>query len=348
MPCDLFSRSLAFATDMLAKTIGVLTSGGDSPGMNPAVRAVARTAIRKGVRVFGFFNGYQGILDDDLTELTHRSLAGMLDRGGTFLQSSRCRAFYTEEGRQTAVRKLADHRIDGLVVIGGDGSLKGALELGKLGVPVIGLPGTIDNDIYGTETGIGVDTASNTIVEMIDKIKDTARSHRRCFLIEVMGRNSGYLALTTAITAGAEVAVVPELRYNMPRILELLSSRYRNRMGDSIIILAEGVCEADDFIKRMQEAGGDQLKQEIRKTVLGHVQRGGRPTHADRLIASRMGELAVLTLLQGERNSMVGLNKGKLTLVDLDKVCSQKKHLPTDKIRLARHLGIEIGDAVEL
>jgi 6-phosphofructokinase 1 len=315
--------------------------------MNPAVRAVARTALRKGIRVFGFFNGYQGILDDDLMELTNRSLAGTLERGGTFLQSSRCKAFYTPEGRALAARKLGDHHVDALVVVGGDGSLKGALELNKLGVPTIGLPGTIDNDIYGTETGIGVDTTSNTIVDMIDKIKDTARSHRRCFLIEVMGRNSGYLALTTAITTGAEVAVIPEFRYNMPRILDLMAARYRNRLNDSIIILAEGVCDAETFIKRMQEAGGDQLKQEVRKTVLGYVQRGGRPSSADRLLASQMGEFAVLALLQGERNALVGLNRGRLTLVDLEKVCGTKKHLPTDKIRLARHLGVEIGDPVE-
>ncbi len=332
---------------MLVKTIAVLTSGGDSPGMNPAVRAVARTALRKGIRVFGFFNGYQGILDDDLMELTNRSLAGTLERGGTFLQSSRCRAFYTAEGRALAARKLGDHHVDALVVVGGDGSLKGAYELNKLGVPVIGLPGTIDNDIYGTETGIGVDTTSNTIVDMIDKIKDTARSHRRCFLIEVMGRNSGYLALTTAITTGAEVAVIPEFRYNMPRILEMLASRYRNRLNDSIIILAEGVCDAETFIQRMQEAGGDQLKQEVRKTVLGYVQRGGSPSSADRLLASQMGEFAVLALLQGERNALVGLNRGRLSLVDLEKVCTTKKQLPTDKIRLARHLGVEIGDPVE-
>jgi len=333
---------------MLVKTIAVLTSGGDSPGMNPAVRAVARTALRKGVRVFGFFNGYQGILDDDLMELTNRSLAGTLERGGTFLQSSRCRAFYTAEGRAQAVRKLTDHHVDALVVVGGDGSLKGAYELNKLGVPVIGLPGTIDNDIYGTETGIGVDTTSNTIVDMIDKIKDTARSHRRCFLIEVMGRNSGYLALTTAITTGAEVAVIPEFRYNMPRILDLLASRYRNRLNDSIIILAEGVCDAETFTQRMREAGGDQLKQELRKTVLGYVQRGGSPSSADRLLASQMGEFAVLALLQGERNALVGMNRGRLSLVDLEKVCTTKKQLPTDKIRLARHLGVEIGDPVEI
>ncbi|HWL53609.1 MAG TPA: ATP-dependent 6-phosphofructokinase [Chthoniobacteraceae bacterium] len=333
---------------MLVKTIAVLTSGGDSPGMNPAVRAVARTAIQKGIRVFGFLNGFQGILDDDLLELGQRTLAGLLDRGGTFLQSSRCKAFYTEEGRLQAVRKLRDHRIDGLVVIGGDGSLRGALELSRYGVPVIGLPGTIDNDIFGTELGIGVDTTSNTIISMIDKIKDTARSHRRCFLIEVMGRNSGYLALTTAITTGAEVAVIPEYRYNMGRILGLMESRYRNRLNDSIIILAEGVCDAESFTRQMREAAGDNLKQEIRRTVLGYVQRGGSPSHADRLMASQMGEFATLALLQGEHGSLVGLNKGRLTLVDLEKVCSSKKSLPMEKLRLARNLGIEIGDPVEV
>lgn len=334
---------------MAAKTIAVLTSGGDSPGMNPAIRAVARTAIQQGVRVIGFSNGYQGIFDDDLTELTPRSLAGILDRGGTVLQSSRCKTFYTPEGRAAAFRKLVDHKIGGLIVIGGDGSLRGARELGKLGMPVMGLPGTIDNDIFGTDIGIGVDTASNTIIELIDKIKDTARSHRRCFLIEVMGRNSGYLALTTAIASGAEVAVIPELRYNMPRILDLLAARYRNRLNDSIIILAEGVCDADTFIRQMRESQADlDLKQEVRKTVLGHVQRGGHPSYADRLLASRMGELAVIALLQGETGSMVGLSKGRLTLVDLEKVCSTKKSIPDDLLRIARNLGIELGDSVEV
>ncbi|MEA3186369.1 MAG: 6-phosphofructokinase 1 [Chthoniobacter sp.] len=331
------------------KTIAVLTSGGDSPGMNPAVRAVAKTAIGQGVRVFGICNGYQGIFDGDFIELTQRSLSGVLDRGGTVLQTSRCKTFLTEEGRAAALRKLSDEAINGLVVIGGDGSLRGALELDRLGLPVIGIPGTIDNDIYGTDTGIGVDTASNTIVEMIDKIKDTARSHRRCFLIEVMGRGSGYLALTTAISSGAEVAVIPECRYNMPRILDLLATRYRNRLNDSIIILAEGVCDADTFVKHMQKVDGDQgLKQEVRKTVLGHVQRGGRPSHFDRLLATRMGELAVISLLSGERGSMVGLNKGRLALMDLEKVCSMKKEIQPDLFRLARHLGIELGDGVEV
>lgn len=334
---------------MSGKIIAVLTSGGDSPGMNPAVRAVALTASQQGVRVFGISNGYQGIFDDDFFELTPRALDGILDRGGTILQSSRCKSFYAAEGRSQAMRRLLDHQIAGLIVIGGDGSLTGALELGRLGLPVIGIPGTIDNDIYGTEMGIGVDTASNTILELIDKIKDTARSHRRCFLIEVMGRKSGYLALTTAISSGAEIAVIPELRYNMPRIVNTLETRYRNRLSDSIIILAEGVCDADTFIRHLEGAqSGAGGKQEVRKTVLGHVQRGGHPSHYDRLLASRMAELATIALLQGERSSMVALTKGKLTLMDLEKVCSTKKNLPTDLLRLARHLGIELGDAVEI
>ncbi len=334
---------------MPAKTIAVLTSGGDSPGMNPAVRAVAKTAIRAGWRVFGISNGYQGIFDDEVMELTSRSLSGILDRGGTILQSSRCKQFMKPEGRTLALRKLREQHIDALVVIGGDGSLAGALELSRLDFPVIGIPGTIDNDINATEMGVGVDTASNTIVDLIDKVKDTARSHRRCFLIEIMGRNSGYLALTTAIASGAEVVVIPEYRYNMPRILDLLATRYRNRLNDSIILLAEGVCDADTFIQHMMREAGEQgLQQEVRKTVLGHVQRGGRPSHFDRLLASRMGELAVTALIQGETGSMVALSKGRLTLVDLERVCGGKKAMPSDLFRLARQLGIEFGDTVEV
>lgn len=317
--------------------------------MNPAVRAVAKAGLSRGVRVFGISGGYQGIFDDDLIELTPRNLSGILDQGGTFLQTSRCQEFYTPEGRAAAARKLRDQHIDGLIVIGGDGSLRGAVEMVRLGIPVIGLPGTIDNDIFGTDTGIGVDTAMNTISEMIDKIKDTARSHRRCFLVEVMGRSSGYLALSTAITSGAEVAVIPERRYNMPRILELLAARFRNRNDNSLIILAEGVCSADTFIEHMQrEQGTNVLRQEVRKTVLGHVQRGGRPSAADRLMASRMGEYATMALLDGESGWMVGFRKGHLELIDLEKVCSEKKTLADDLLRLARNLGIEIGDAVEV
>lgn len=332
-----------------ARSIAVLTSGGDSPGMNPAVRAVARIAIRQGYRALGYQNGYDGIFDDDLVDLTGESLSGLLERGGTVLQSSRCKRMMTPEGQAEAVKKLRAQNVEGLVVIGGDGSLTGALKLVKLGFPVVGIPGTIDNDIYGTQMGVGVDTASNTIVEMIDKIKDTARSHRRCFLVEVMGRGSGYLALTTAISCGAEVAVIPEYRYNVPRILELLATRYRNKKKGSLIILAEGVCSAEELIQKMKEIGGENmLQQEVRKTVLGHVQRGGSPSHYDRMLATRMGELAVMGLLQSETGTMTSLRDGKVTLVDLEHVLSRRRPLSTTLTRLAKNMGIEFGDTVEV
>lgn len=317
--------------------------------MNPAVRAVARIAIRQGYRALGYQNGYDGIFDDDLVDLTGESLSGLLERGGTVLQSSRCKRMMTPEGQAEAVKKLRAQNVEGLVVIGGDGSLTGALKLVKLGFPVVGIPGTIDNDIYGTQMGVGVDTASNTIVEMIDKIKDTARSHRRCFLVEVMGRGSGYLALTTAISCGAEVAVIPEYRYNVPRILELLATRYRNKKKGSLIILAEGVCSAEELIQKMKEIGGENmLQQEVRKTVLGHVQRGGSPSHYDRMLATRMGELAVMGLLQSETGTMTSLRDGKVTLVDLEHVLSRRRPLSTTLTRLAKNMGIEFGDTVEV
>lgn len=333
----------------MLQTIGVLTSGGDSPGMNPAIRAVFRTAVAKGVRVVGINNGYDGIFDGETVEFDDRSLMGILDRGGTVLQSSRCKKFYTAEGREEALQKLRAMEIGGLVVIGGDGSLSGALELHRLGFPTVGIPGSIDNDLQGTEMSIGADTAANTIVHMVDKINDTARSHRRCFLVEVMGRNSGYLALTTAISTGAEVAVIPEFRVNMERILDLLHRRYERTRDNSTIILAEGVCDAETFIQRMNEVRGqDSLVQEIRKTVLGHVQRGGVPTHFDRMLAARMGEMAVIGLLQGESGVMTALKKSRLTLLDLESVIGKKKHPAPELIRLARHLGIEFGDPVEV
>ncbi len=330
-------------------TIAVLTSGGDSPGMNPAVRAVARAAMHQGYRAIGYQNGYDGIFDDDVIDLNDAVLSGLLERGGTILQSSRCRRFMTAEGQAQALQKLRDRKVDGLVVIGGDGSLTGALKLHELGFPIVGIPGTIDNDIFGTQMGVGVDTASNTIVDMIDKIKDTARSHRRCFLVEVMGRGSGYLALTTAISCGAEVAVIPEYRYNMPRILRLLAKRYEEKRKNSLIILAEGVCSAEEFITKMQEsAGEDVLQQEVRKTVLGHVQRGGRPSHYDRILATRMGELAVTGLLTSETGTMTALHQGKVTLVDLTYVLSKKRTISTTLTRLAGNMEIEFGDAVEV
>ncbi len=332
----------------MLKNIAVLTSGGDAPGMNPAIRAVVRTALESGCKIFGINNGYDGIFEGSIEELSARVLSGMIDRGGTILQSSRCQRFYDPAGIDEAALQLGKLGVQGLVVIGGDGSLTGARELHRRGFPVIGIPASIDNDMTGTEMAIGADTAGNTIMQLIDRIRDTARSHRRCFLIEVMGRNSGYLALTTAISCGAEVAVIPEFAYNMPRIVELLKSRYQQMRDNSIIVLAEGVCDADTFIARMMEQEKGDFDQEIRKTVLGHVQRGGGPTHFDRILAARFGELAVMGLLQGETGSMTALVRSHATLVDLDNVIGHKKHPSPELIRLARHLQIEFGDPVEV
>ncbi len=333
----------------MTKTIGILTSGGDSPGMNPAIRAVARTAAQHDCRVMGISNGYDGIFDGLTEELGTQSLASIIDRGGTILQSSRCKRMYTPEGVDHARRRLQELGIHGLVVIGGDGSLTGARELSKRGMPVVGIPASIDNDLAGTDMAIGVDTATNTIMQQVDRIRDTARSHRRCFLIEVMGRNSGYLALTTAISGGASVAVIPEFRYNMDRIVSLLHKRYQEARGNSIVVLAEGVCGAETFMARMTEAvPGGEFEQEIRITVLGHVQRGGIPTHFDRMLGARFGELAVTGLLASETGCMTALAKGRATLIDLDMVIGKKKHPAPELIRLARNLKVEFGDPVEL
>jgi len=331
------------------KTIGVLTSGGDAPGMNPAIRAVVRTATQQSCRVVGIYNGYDGIFDGNIEELGNRSLSSMIDRGGTMLQSSRCKRMYSPEGIDVARRRLTELGINGLVVIGGDGSLTGARELSRRGMPVVGIPGSIDNDLSGTEMSIGVDTATNTIMQLVDRIRDTASSHRRCFLIEVMGRNSGYLALTTAISSGATVAVIPEFRYNMDRIVSVLHRRFQEARDNSIVILAEGVCSAENFMERMQKAVPErEFEQEVRITVLGHVQRGGIPTHFDRMLGARFGELAVMGLLQQETGCMTALSKGRTTLVDLDLVIGKKKHPAPELIRLARNLQVEFGDAVEL
>jgi 6-phosphofructokinase 1 len=334
---------------IMNKTIGVLTSGGDAPGMNPAIRSVIRTAIQHGCRVVGINNGYDGIFDGNVEEMGSRLLSGMIDRGGTILQSSRCKRMYTPEGLDEARKRLQELGIHGLVVIGGDGSLTGARSLSQRGMAVVGIPASIDNDMSGTDMSIGVDTAANTIMQLIDKIRDTARSHRRCFLIEVMGRNSGYLALSTAISCGAEVAVIPEYFYNMPRIVGMLHQRYQETRDNSIIVLAEGVCDAETFIERMKkEVPGGEFEQEVRKTVLGHVQRGGIPTHFDRMLGARFGELAVMGLLQQETGCMTALAKGRTTLVDFDQVIGKKKHPAPELIRLARNLQIDFGDTAEV
>jgi 6-phosphofructokinase 1 len=313
--------------------------------MNPAIRSITRTGLNRGLEIIGIRNGYQGLLDDEFVPLDNHVVSGRVRDAGTFLQTSRCPEFREEAGQTRALEILKKRRIDGLIVIGGDGSLTGARTLHRRGLSVIGLPGTIDNDLYGTDMGIGVDTALNTIISLVDMIRATAASHRRCFVVEVMGRSSGYLALMTTISTGSQVAVIPEYRMNLENIAKVLHHRFNNNHNNSVIIVAEGVCPGAEFMQRLTELG--KVKQEIRLTVLGHVQRGGTPTHYDRLLASRMGEMAVIAMLSGERGSMVATVNGKMQLRDFDEILDRHKGLPGDAIRLARNIGIEIGDAVE-
>jgi 6-phosphofructokinase 1 len=329
------------------KKIAILTSGGDSPGMNPAVRAVTRAGLNFDLEIIGIMNGYQGILEEDFIKLDSLRVSGANRVPGTFLQTSRCAEFRTEAGQLKALEILKKHHIDALVIVGGDGSLTGAQKLHQLGFPVIGMPGTIDNDLFGTEMAIGVDTCLNTIISLVDMIKATAASHRRCFVVEVMGRNSGYLALMTTISSGCQVAVIPEFRVNHERIVEVMHQRESHKHNNSVIIIAEGVCSGADFMQTMSSRFPNTIKQEMRLTVLGHVQRGGVPTHFDRLLASRMGEMAVLALKNGESGCMIGQVGGKIQLRDLNDILGKHKALPGDAIRLARNLGIELGDVVE-
>lgn len=327
------------------KRIAVLTSGGDSPGMNPAIRSITRAGLHKGLEIFGIRSGYQGLLDGEVIPLDSHIVSGRIRDAGTFLQTSRCPEFIKEETQLRALKVLEKHKIDGLIVVGGDGSLNGARALHKYGLPVIGLPGTIDNDLYGTDMGIGVDTALNTIISLVDMIRATAASHRRCFVVEVMGRSSGYLALMTTISTGSQVAVIPEFRMNMDNIVNVLDRRFTNNHNASVIIVAEGVCEGAKFMEQL--VATSKVRQEVRLTVLGHVQRGGTPTHYDRLLASRMGEMAILALMSGETGSMVATVNGKMQLRDFDEILDRRKPLPSDAIRLARNIGIELGDVVE-
>jgi 6-phosphofructokinase 1 len=325
------------------KRIAVMTSGGDSPGMNPAIRSITRAGLHKGLEIFGIRNGYQGLVDGDVISLDSHAVSGRIRDAGTFLQTSRCPEFKQEAVQRQALKVLENHKIDGLVVIGGDGSLNGARALHRFGLPVIGLPGTIDNDLYGTDMGIGVDTALNTIIQLVDMIRATAASHRRCFVVEVMGRGSGYLALMTTISTGSQVAVIPEFRMNIDKIVQTLDRRFNANHNASVIIVAEGVCQGAEFMQKLVP----KVRHEVRLTVLGHVQRGGTPTHYDRLLASRMGEMAILALLSGETGCMVATVNGRMQLRDFDEILDKHKALPGDSIRLARNIGIELGDVVE-
>ena len=278
------------------KRIAVLTSGGDAPGMNAAIRAVVRSGHYHGLEVYGVIRGYSGLINGDIRPLSLRSVGDIIHRGGTILYSARCKEFQTEEGRKKAVEQLRKHEIDGLVVIGGDGSFRGAQKLTALGFPAVGVPGTIDNDIPGTDFTIGFDTAVNTVIDCIDKIRDTATSHERTYVIEVMGRNAGDIALWSGLADGAESILIPESPYDLDDVVNRLKQAAESGKKHSIIIVAEGVGSGVEFAEKIKE----KLSVETRVTVLGHVQRGGSPTAFDRVLASRMGAKAV-DLLRARR-----------------------------------------------
>jgi 6-phosphofructokinase 1 len=318
------------------KKIGILTSGGDCSGMNAAIRSAVRTALRMHIDVMGFRKGFAGLLKGDAIPLDSRAVSGIMHRGGTFLQSARCREFLTEEGQIRAVDNMRSLGIEGLVVLGGDGSLSGALALKRRGFPVIGIPASIDNDIPFTDMSLGVDTALNNIIYAVDCIKDTASSHARAFVIEVMGRHSGYLASIAAIATGAEYALVPEREVDLTEICHQLRARYEEGRDNAIIILAEGAGNAQEIADSIK----DVIGFEVRVTVLGHYQRGGAPTVFDRLLASRFGKRGVELLVSGEHGVMVGLACNSLLATPLEDVVKGDKRPQDEVLRLAEVLGI--------
>ncbi|KGP73614.1 6-phosphofructokinase [Pontibacillus yanchengensis] len=318
------------------KKIGVLTSGGDAPGMNAAIRAVARKCIYHNVEVYGIYYGYQGLIEGHIKKMELGSVGDIIQRGGTTLYTARCPEFKTEEGRAKAIEQLKSHGIEGLVVIGGDGSFMGAKKLTELGYPCIGVPGTIDNDIPATDFTIGFDTALNTVIEAIDKIRDTATSHERTYVIEVMGRNAGDIALWAGLADGAETIIIPEVDDSFDDIVDRLNRGHERGKRHSIIIVAEGVGSGFDYGKRIQEA----TELETRVTVLGHTQRGGSPTAFDRVLASRLGAQAVDLLLEGKAGRMVGIQNNQLVDHDIIEALETKHELDLSMYQLSKELSI--------
>jgi 6-phosphofructokinase 1 len=318
------------------KRIGVLTSGGDSPGMNPAVRAVVRKAIYHNIEVFGVYGGYAGLISGNIKKLELGSVGDIIHRGGTMLYSARCEEFKTKEGQQKGIDQLIKHGIEGLVVIGGDGSYRGAKALTEQGYPCVGVPGTIDNDIPGTDYTIGFDTALNTVIDAIDKIRDTATSHERTFIIEVMGRDAGDIALWAGLAGGAETILIPEENYDMQEIADRLKSGHDRGKKHSIIVVAEGVCSATDFARQLKEASN----YDTRISVLGHIQRGGSPTAFDRVLASRLGARAVEILMDGKGGRAVGIEKNQLVDYDIIEILSKKHTMDLNLFKLSKELSI--------
>ncbi|MGM9764175.1 MAG: 6-phosphofructokinase [Candidatus Cryptobacteroides sp.] len=324
------------------KTIGVLTSGGDAPGMNAAIRAVTRSAISNGWAVKGIFHGYEGLIKNEIKDFTSESVSGTIQRGGTILRTARSKDFMTEEGRAQAWENIKANNIDALVVIGGNGSLAGAQILAQeYDLPCVGLPGTIDNDLYGTDTTIGYDTALNTIMECVDKIRDTANSHNRIFFIEVMGRDAGFLAQNSAIAAGAEAAIIPEDQTDVDQLATFIERGIRKSKNSSIVLVSEskkdGTGGAQYYADRINK---EYPSFEARVTILGHLQRGGSPTAQDRILASRLGVAAIEALKEGQRNVMIGVSNNQIVYVPFSKAIHIDKPLDHELIKVLSLLSI--------
>lgn len=313
------------------KTIGVLTSGGDAPGMNAALRAVTRAAITNGIKVKAIYRGYRGLIEDEVKEFTSQDVSGIIQRGGTIIKTARCPEFKTEEGRKQAFETIKKEKIDALIVIGGDGSFTGGrLFAQEYNIPVVGIPGTIDNDLWGTDVTIGYDTSLNTIMNCVDILRDTATSHERVFLVEVMGRDAGFLTLNAAIAAGAEAAIIPERATVMEQIEAAILQGRRKDKNSSIVLVQEHAIEGGaQAVAKMVEAAHPEYSARV--TILGHLQRGGSPTANDRILASRMGIAAIQALLEEQRSIMVGIKDDEIVYVPLTKAIKEKKDIKADK-----------------
>ena len=322
------------------KCVGILTSGGDAPGMNAAIRAVTRSAIYNGLKVKGIYRGYHGLIADEIKEFHTQDVSNIIQQGGTILKTARCKEFATPEGRQLAYDVLRRHSIDALVVIGGDGSLTGArIFANEFNYPIIGLPGTIDNDLYGTDSTIGYDTALNTIMQCVDKIRDTATSHERLFFVEVMGRDAGFLALNGAIATGAEAAIIPEMETKVDQLADLIHNGFRKSKNSSIVLVAESPVTGG-AMGLAERVKNEYPGYDVRVSILGHLQRGGSPTAFDRIIASRMGAAAIDALMEDQRNVMIGIKNDEIVYVPFSKAIKNDKPINRDLLETLRRLSI--------
>jgi 6-phosphofructokinase 1 len=318
------------------KSVGVLTSGGDAPGMNAAIRAVTRAGIFNDMKVYGIHRGYKGLISDEIVEFKTNSVSNIIQQGGTILKTARSAEFLTEEGRRTAYENMQKHGIEALVVIGGDGSLTGAgVFAGEYNIPIVGLPGTIDNDLNGTDTTIGYDTALNTIMQSMDKIRDTASSHERLFFVEVMGRDCGYLALNSAIASGAEAAIIPEISIEKDQLGELIEQGFRKSKSSSMVLVTESEVTGG-AMKLAERVKKEYPQYDVRVSILGHLQRGGSPTAQDRILASRMGIAAIQALMENQRNVMIGIRENEIVYVPFKRAIKKDREISEEMLEVLR------------